>query len=143
MLSMIMAQSGDTDKTKRRMGVPGATMWQCVPWRGWRQTRAGCSWPSPGCSGRSSELSGCPGWSSPGTSGIQSPRLGPSFLGLQQVEEEAEGRQRRRRDRGGLAVEEIHGLRAEAVGRSWLAAVEVWGVVPGHHLLQTYLKTQR
>lgn len=143
MLSMIMAQSGDRrDREDGR--APGVTMWRCVPWRGWRQTRAGCSWPSPGCSGRSSELSGCPGWSSPGTSGIRSPRLGPGFLGLLQgEEEEVEGTQRRR-DQGGLATErKIHGLQAEAVGRSWLAVVGVWGDVQGHHLLQTYLETHR
>lgn len=138
MLSMIMAQSGHADKTKRGgTGVPGATMWRCVRWRGRTQTRAGCSWPSPGCSGRSSELSGCPGWSSPGTSGIQSPRSGPSFLGQLQVE----GR-RRRRGQGGLAMEEIRGLRAEAVGQNWLAVVEVWGGVQGRRLLQTYLETE-
>lgn len=151
MLSMIMAQSGDRNETKR-MGVPGATMWQCVPQRGWRQTRAGCSWPSLGCSGQSSGLFGCPGWSSLGTSGIRSPRLGPGFLGLQEEEdegegeEEEEGRQKRRRwkDQGDRAMEcEIHGLQVEAVGRSWLAVGVVWGGVQGRHLLQTYLESYR
>lgn len=71
----------------------------------------------------------------------------PGFQGLQEeeAEKEEEGRQRRRwRDQGGLAMEQgIHGLQAEAVGRSWLAAGEVWEGVQARHLLQTYLETHR
>lgn len=53
-------------ETRQRMSLRKVTMWRCALWKGWRQTRAGCSWPSRGCSERSSGPSGCPGWSSLG-----------------------------------------------------------------------------
>lgn len=39
--------------------------------------------------------------------------------------------------------QEIHGLQVEAGGRSWLAEVEVWGGIQGHHLLQTDLVSSK
>lgn len=143
---MMTAQSGDGQDRQDALCSGVRTMWRCVWQRGWTQTRAGCSWLFPGCSALSSELSGCPGWSSLATSGTRSPRLRPCLLGLLQAEGEEEVARRprrprrRRRDQGGLAMEqEIHGLQVEAGGRSWLAEVEVWGGVQGHHLLQTDL----
>lgn len=88
-------------------------MWQTEPW-GRTRTLAGCSWPSRGCCGRSSALSGCPGSSSPETSGIRSLRSGPGLRGLREAEEGARLTTRRQR---GCQVAEKETV--EAVGRSW------------------------